>query len=556
MRKLKAIVFTDIAGFTELSARDERLAFEVIARQREVVLPLLEKFGGQCLKEMGDGLLLSFPSSLEAVRCARDIQLAAQTEEHLRLRMGIHQGDVIEHQGDLLGDGVNTAARLEPMAPVGGIVMSQRVHEDIASYPEFETECIGTPPLKGVRQQLTVYCLIGGGLPGPSRKWLGPTFEAGVKGNGYELIRKVGTGSHGQVWLARSVTGKFVALKIMKRLDVGKVEDDAQFEREFKGICHYEPLSRGHDGLIDILHVARDDAADYFSYVMEPADDLRRGQEIDPEEYRPRNLQAELADRGVLPLAECLALGIAVARALGNLHAHEIVHRDIRPASLIYCRGQIKLADVSFITAAGGSFSVSGTHGYAPIEGPGFPQADVYSLGMVLYEAATGLHHGQFPAVPTQAPASPEKGQPTLADLMGVLAMACANLPRDRFADAEQMAEALEAAATATTELVPDKHKLELTISHKDNERVRKLSGESFLIGRLNEQRPVDIDLSPDPSVSRVHARLWRENGQWWFEDLGSSYGSRLNGERLTAPQPVGAGDLLALGESQLKLCG
>ena len=82
----------------------------------------MEEYSGQCLKEIGDGLLLSFPSSLEAVKCALQIQKATASEADLCLRIGIHQGDVIEHKGDLLGDGVNTAARLEPLAPVGGVV--------------------------------------------------------------------------------------------------------------------------------------------------------------------------------------------------------------------------------------------------------------------------------------------------------------------------------------------------------------------------------------------------------------------------------------------------
>ena len=125
MRKLTAIIFTDIAGFTALSGQDENRAFKALERQRELVFPLLEQYTGRCLKELGDGLLLSFPSSLEAVRCAVKIQQATTSEQDLRLRIGIHQGDVIEHKGDLLGDGVNTAARLEPLAPIGGIVVSQ-----------------------------------------------------------------------------------------------------------------------------------------------------------------------------------------------------------------------------------------------------------------------------------------------------------------------------------------------------------------------------------------------------------------------------------------------
>jgi pSer/pThr/pTyr-binding forkhead associated (FHA) protein len=144
--------------------------------------------------------------------------------------------------------------------------------------------------------------------------------------------------------------------------------------------------------------------------------------------------------------------------------------------------------------------------------------------------------------------------QPTLADLMGVLAVACANLPRERFADTGQMEAALKVLATGIAVKVRDNQNIEITISHQDRTEVRSFSGECFLIGRLNEQRASDIDLSPDPSVSHVHARLWRQDGQWWFEDLDGSYGSRINGDRLTALGPVGAQDMLELGETQLKI--
>ena len=104
LRKLTAIIFTDIAGFTALSGQDEGRAFKALERQRELVFPLVEQYEGRCLKEIGDGLLLSFPSSLEAVKCAIEIQKVTVSEPDLRLRIGIHQGDVIEHKGDLLGD--------------------------------------------------------------------------------------------------------------------------------------------------------------------------------------------------------------------------------------------------------------------------------------------------------------------------------------------------------------------------------------------------------------------------------------------------------------------
>ena len=94
-RKLAAIVFTDIAGFTELSARDELKSLKLLEHQRRIFQPIVSEFGGQWLKEMGDGLLLSFESSLNAVRCAVELQMAARAVEGLALRIGIHQGDIV-----------------------------------------------------------------------------------------------------------------------------------------------------------------------------------------------------------------------------------------------------------------------------------------------------------------------------------------------------------------------------------------------------------------------------------------------------------------------------
>ena len=93
IRKLAAIMFTDIAGYTALSAKDEEKALELIDKQRELLEPIVTKFNGEWLKEMGDGLLLSFPSSKHAVNCAIKIQQTVKEIEDLNLRIGIHQGD-------------------------------------------------------------------------------------------------------------------------------------------------------------------------------------------------------------------------------------------------------------------------------------------------------------------------------------------------------------------------------------------------------------------------------------------------------------------------------
>tara|TARA_Y100000588_G_scaffold395259_1_gene521978 strand:+ start:21018 stop:23336 length:2319 start_codon:yes stop_codon:yes gene_type:complete len=164
-RRLAAIVFTDIVGFTKLSSQDETKAAELIKRQRDLLTPIIQSHDGELLKEMGDGMLLSFHSATSAVECSIEIQEIANTIDDLNLRIGVHQGEVIIDGKDIIGDDVNVAARIEPFSAPGGIAISNKVQQDIASNAKFETKLVGKPKLKGVGQDITVYCIVSQGLP-------------------------------------------------------------------------------------------------------------------------------------------------------------------------------------------------------------------------------------------------------------------------------------------------------------------------------------------------------------------------------------------------------
>ena len=164
-RKLAAIVFTDIKGFTELSSKNEPAALELLRKQRKLFKPIVEKNNGDWLKEIGDGLLLSFPTSIDAINCAIAIQQSVKNIENLDLRIGIHQGEVIYQDGDIFGDDVNIASRLEKHSPVGGIAISGRVNSSLERNPDFETSFIGAPELSGVSQNIKIYCVVSHGLP-------------------------------------------------------------------------------------------------------------------------------------------------------------------------------------------------------------------------------------------------------------------------------------------------------------------------------------------------------------------------------------------------------
>ena len=172
-KKLKAIVFTDIADFTKLSAQDEQKALDLLHKQNEIVKPIVEKHKGEWLKEIGDGLLLSFDSSLDAVRCSIEIQQSLRDVEDLNLRIGIHQGDIFIKDGDVFGDDVNIASRVEGFAPAGGISLSDKVYKDIAGVSDIKTSFIGHRKLKGVEQETQIRCVISHNLPKiKSRKFI------------------------------------------------------------------------------------------------------------------------------------------------------------------------------------------------------------------------------------------------------------------------------------------------------------------------------------------------------------------------------------------------
>src|SRR5882672_1581960 len=267
----------------------------------------------------------------------------------------------------------------------------------------------------------------------------------------HELLRRIGVGSYGEVWLARNIMGTRRAVKVVYR---DTFDNDRPYEREFSGIQKFEPVSRSHDGLVDVLQIGRNDAAGYFYYVMELADDAGQvtgvpaiqnsagqGGHSSPDvlntEYAPRTLASELAHRKQLPFEECLPLFLSLASALGHPHKHGLLHRDIKPSNIIFVKGRAKLADTGLVAEAGQATSYVGTEGYIPPEGPGTRQADIFSLGKLFYELSTGLDRTKFPSLPIEAAFLAEsKG---LLELNAVFTKACAGDARQRYQTAEEM---------------------------------------------------------------------------------------------------------------------
>lgn len=166
-RRLAAIMFTDMVGFTALGQRNETLALELLEEQRAMLRPIFRRHGGKEVKTVGDGFLVEFTSALEAVRGAYEIQrtsreanYARPSERQVLLRVGVHLGDVVETGGDISGDAVNVASRIEPLAEAGGVCITRQVYDQVQNKFELPLTSLGAKPLKNVNTPLEVFKVV------------------------------------------------------------------------------------------------------------------------------------------------------------------------------------------------------------------------------------------------------------------------------------------------------------------------------------------------------------------------------------------------------------
>lgn len=166
-RRLAAILAADVVGYSRLIGQDETGTLRHLKRlRRKLIDPAIKEYRGRIVKTMGDGILIEFPSAVEAVRCAVAVQRAmAEAEDEIpperriAFRVGVHQGDVVVEDGDLFGDGVNIAARLEGLCEAGGICVSTRIYEDTLGRLDFPFEDRGEQQVKNIARPVRVYAL-------------------------------------------------------------------------------------------------------------------------------------------------------------------------------------------------------------------------------------------------------------------------------------------------------------------------------------------------------------------------------------------------------------
>jgi len=166
-RKLAALMQTDIRGYTKMVERDETLAMELLEEHNNLIRSWVSNHSGHEIKFMGDAFLVIFPSALQAVRCAIDIQTslvernATMPTRIVEVRIGLHLGDLIYRNGDVFGDGINLLSRIEPLSRPGGIALSRQIYDQVRNQLDIPCVSIGEQELKNIKHPVEFgpYCL-------------------------------------------------------------------------------------------------------------------------------------------------------------------------------------------------------------------------------------------------------------------------------------------------------------------------------------------------------------------------------------------------------------
>jgi class 3 adenylate cyclase/Tol biopolymer transport system component len=448
---VQAVMFTDIVGSTAYFERHgDRAGMAMLERHNRLLLPLLDRHQGRLIKTIGDAIMAAFPRAEDALAAAIAMQQALRAhnreqpeEERIQVRIGLHHGLVILHQGDLFGDVVNAAARVEALARAGQILLSRGLEAALPPGLPWRLRLFDAVRVKGKTEPLEVVeALWDPDAPGPqapARLVLEPGRELGGR---YRLLAALGEGGMGQVMRALDLAlGEEVALKFVRP----ELARDAEAIERLK---HEVRLARAvtHPNICRIHDFQELSGLAFLSMEL----------------IRGRTLLEELQARGPLSPARIVELTAGVAAGLGAAHARGVTHRDLKPSNIMLEEGSGRvvlmdfgIAELGAAQAAGEGASVQGTPEYmAPEQVRGEacgPRADLYALGVILYQLAVGNppHQAATPVAVAikhlqEEPVPPQALRPELPERLSRVILHClAKEPGQRPADVLEVWRAL-----------------------------------------------------------------------------------------------------------------
>lgn len=410
-RHLAAVMFADVVGYTSLMQRDEGAALAARHRHRTVLRETVPTHGGRIVQFLGDGSLSLFPSAVEAVRAAIDIQKLLATPPQLPLRIGIDQGEITYDEQGILGDAVNVAARVQALSVAGAVVVTGKIHDELRNQPDLPLIDLGRVRLKGVQQLVALHAVAIPGLRVPSPSEIPRSGEQSGSVGGriaaddvlglrpIELLRDrlaaaldsdyiiegaLDAGGMGLVFRGRDrVLDRPVAVKVM-RPELTTERAIERFLREARILARLR-----HPAVVPVHRAGDADGLPF--YVM----DFLEGETLE-----------EALRRGPMPEGQVLSLAMTLLDGLAAVHAEGVVHRDIKPSNVFLTRTGAVLTDFGIAHTATGTTEDGtgkrriGTPGYMPPEqeagGEVTQLTDIYAAGMVFYEALTGIRWSTY----------------------------------------------------------------------------------------------------------------------------------------------------------------
>lgn len=416
-RQIAAVMFTDIVGFTFLMGKDEGYGLTVLENNRRLHRVCVTEHGGRLVKEIGDGMLSCFSTAEEAVHCAVAMQMQMEGHDY-HLRIGIHFGEVVMQEGDVYGNTVNIASRIEGLANPGAVFVSEEVVESVPDLQEGQFVFLGEQTLKNVEPKMRIFGLEHPRVTRPVlRAFLEDSIEQDIQQ--YHLLEKLAAGGMGIIYKALDIKlQRPIALKFLSP----QVNQDEQARERFLREAR-SAAALQHPNICTIYEIDETDEGRYFI-----AMELVEGQ----------TLQEYLQEKGPLSPEEGLDLALQLAAGLEHAHEAGIVHRDIKPVNIrITLDGTVKILDFGLaLSGSLKSFKRGSRVGTLPYMSPEQTRGeevdhrtDLWSFGIVLYEMFAGRHpfgndydHTLVHAILQESPLPfPTNRQPLPSDLIRLI---------------------------------------------------------------------------------------------------------------------------------------